>query len=272
MARAQIHTIDQPETDTTAFFLSCDRLDLLAVTFSSFISTSLDTVRMVILDDSGNPDVFSQLVSQYGQQADIICLPENRGPWHCMDFMVSWCFTKYIMYIEDDWKFLDSGYLQQSRRILETHRDIGIVDISDRRFEAYGACGKEEPDFIRKNPFRLSPTHLYWVGWCGSPNLKRREDLVRLGRIEAGYAEWQIDRKFYLLGLKAVWLKKKYVTHLGDDNSKLAGKRADDSKTPCMQCPLQPNCRLPRIDWYFLEQQHKQQQLPVNADLYGPRA
>lgn len=266
MSKNNIHCVDQPDSDITAFFLSCDRLNLLSCTIQSYLNTVQEKTKMVIMDDSGNSEVFDKLKSLYGSFCDIICFPENRSQWYCMDFMPSYCYTKYIMYIEDDWKFLKSGYMQLSKQILEENRNIGIIDISDRHFEEMGACGEETEKFIWKKPWRISPIHYYWIGWCGSPNLKRRDDLIYLSRVEKGFAEWHIDRKFKLMGLDAVYLKDYYVTHIGDNDSKMENKRPDDKVLPENTYPLKHRCKLPKINWHFMEERNENKNF-----LYGPQ-
>lgn len=251
--RTQIHTADQPDSDITAFVLSCDRLDLLAATMSSFLATVGENAKLVIYDDSARPDIFQTLVESYGDKADVICFPENRGQWVAYDFMSSYCFTKYIFYVEDDWEFLAPGYMQLSKKILEQNPLIGNVDLAVQMGAPYGCVGEETEDFFWKKPWRLSENHLYWIGWQGSPNLKRREDYIRLGRIETCGPEWVVDRKFHLMGLKSVISKTPYVRHLGDYRSRMDGKRPVDQITPCRNCTLNDVCKLPRIDWYYME-------------------
>jgi len=177
MPKLQIHTIEQPESDITAFVLSCNRLDLLDQTVQSFLQTRDVITRVVILDDSGVEGVFETLVERYGHLADVVCFPENRGLWWAKDFMVSFCFTKYIFYVEDDWLFLQTGYLEKSRAILEEHRTIGSIDLSWRTFEEEGfdAYDPELIDgaFFYKKPWQITPGHLHWFCWQGSPNLNR---------------------------------------------------------------------------------------------------
>ena len=173
--------------------------------------------------------------------------------------MVSYSYTDYIFYIEHDWRFLESEYLSRSRDILQRYREIGIVDISWRTLEEQGieSYDRELIDnrFYWKKPWRVSDAHLYWYGWVGSPNLKRRDDLVLLGRIEKWYNEWNIDRKFLALGLKSVFLNGKYVDHLGDAYSRMASRRPPDGTTPEDYYPpeLQANRRFPKMDWMFLD-------------------
>lgn len=236
MRKIQFHTIEQPDCEITAFILSCNRLDLLQQTINSFLATRDLTTKIVIVDDSGNEEIFEKLVTEYGSFADVICFPENRGLWWAKDFMVSFCSTKYIFYIEDDWLFLNTGYLTKSLKILETHREIGSIDLSWRTFEeeGYDSYSPElvEDEFYYKKPWQISPNHLHWFCWHGSPNLKRREDLILLGRVEKYYTEWNIDRKFYALGFRGVFLKDRYVTHLGDYRSVMAAKRTSEHCTP----------------------------------------
>lgn len=257
--RLLLHAVEQIESDTTAFFLSCNRLDLLDHTIRSFLATRDQPTKMVILDDSAEPGIFETLVARYGAFSDVICFPENRGQWWAMDFMVSYCYTDYIFYVEDDWAFLKTGYLTRSKEILRNHREIGIVDISWRTFEWQGIDSYEkeliENSFYWKKPWRISDIHLRWYGWIGSPNLKRRDDLILLGRIEKWHNEWNIDRKFLALGFKAVFLDGKYVEHLGDARSRMASRRPPGGKTPEDFYPpeLQANRRFPKMDYMFLD-------------------
>jgi len=147
--RVKIHTTDQPESDITTFVLSCDRLDVLKPTIDSFLRTKNYQTKMVIVDDSAREGIFEELVDSYGSFSDVICFPSNRGQWWGMDFMVSYCDTDYIFYLEDDWEFIGKDdYLIRSKEILETYRDIGIVDISFRTFEHQGIDSYHKEELI----------------------------------------------------------------------------------------------------------------------------
>ena len=259
MNKVKIHTVDQPNSDTTTFVLSCNRLDLLEKTMESFLATRDYETKMVIVDDSAEEGVFEILLEKYGSFSDIICFPRNRSQWWAMDFMVSYCDSEYIFYLEEDWQFTKSGYLNKSKQILQKYREIGTVDVSNRTFEWQGIDSYEKElidgEFYWKKPWKISDYHLHWYGWIGSPNLKRREDLVRLGRIELWHNEWNIDRKFYALGYRAVFLKDEYLHHLGDNRSSMEGKRPDDGTTPEDYYPpeLQKNRIWPANDYLFLD-------------------
>lgn len=255
MARVKVHTIDQPDSDITTFVLSCNRLDLLDKTLQSFLNTRDQITKMVIVDDSAEPGIFETLVEKYGHISDVICFPTNRMQWWAMDFMVSYCDTPYIFYLEDDWELLKTGYLSLSKQILEKYRDIGTVDISWRTFEWEGhdTYDKTLIDniFYYKKFWRITDYHYHWYGWCGSPNLRRREDLILLGRVEKYYQEIWIDRKFYALGFKAVYVNDKFVEHLGDNRSRAAAFRHNEHLTPEDKYPpeLLPNRVYPKLDY-----------------------
>lgn len=259
MSRLLVHTIDQPESDVTAFILSCNRLHLLERTVKSFLATRDLVTKIVIVDDSGLPEVFEKLVAAYGDIADVVCFPENRGLWWAKDFMASFCSTPYIFYVEDDWLFLNSGYLTKSKAILEKHREIGSIDISWRTFEeeAIDAYAPElvDGEFYYKKPFQISERHLFWFCWHGSPNLKRRDDLLLLGRVEKYYNEWNVDRKFFALGFRGVFLKDRYVVHLGDHESLMVNKRPHEGTTPETLFPdkLLANRTFPSFDYYQMD-------------------
>jgi hypothetical protein len=263
MPKLKIHTVNQPDSDTTCFVLSCNRLELLNKTLNSFLRTSDYSTKMVIVDDSAEEGVFNYLVEKYGSFCDIIAFPTNRSQWWAMDFMVSYCDTEYIFYLEDDWEFLKSGYLNQSKTILQKYRDIGVVDISWRTFEWQGIDSYEKElvdnSFYYKKPWKISDYHLRWYGWVGSPNLKRRDDLILLGRVEKWHNEWNIDRKFRALGFRAVFLNGEYARHLGDNCSRMASKRPNDGTTPEDYFPqeLKTERVMPVLDYMFLDKDWK---------------
>ena len=272
MSKVKFHTVDQPDSDTATFVLSCNRLEVLRKTMASFLATRDYETKMIIVDDSAADGVFEKLVEEYGSYCDVICFPRNRTQWWAMDFMVSYCDSEYIFYLEDDWEFLKSGYLNDSKRILQKYRNIGTVDISWRTFEWQGikaydktlvtfkADDGAEVSYYNKKPWTITDYHLAWYGWVGSPNLKRRDDLIWLGRVEKWHNEWNIDRKFYALGYKAVFLGgQEYVRHLGDDCSAIAGRRPDDSKTPDDFIPneLKHDRIWPQLNWRWLDKEYR---------------
>jgi glycosyltransferase involved in cell wall biosynthesis len=255
MNKVKFHTVEQPESDTTTFVLSCNRLDVLDKTLKSFYATRDYVTKMVIVDDSAQPGVFETLVERYGSDCDVICFPKNRSQWWAMDFMVSYCDTDYIFYLEDDWELLRPGYLNQSKQILQKYREVGVVDTSWRTFEFQGIDSYErelvDGMFYWKKPWKITDHHVAWHAWVGSPNLRRRDDLIMLGRVEKWHNEWNIDRKFTALGFKGVFLNGEYSRHLGDHCSAMEGKRPDDSKVPYDYYPPEvlKNRRAPFIDY-----------------------
>jgi glycosyltransferase involved in cell wall biosynthesis len=259
MNRVKFHTVEQPESDTTCFVLSCNRLDVLDKTMQSFLNTRDYITKMVIVDDSAEPGVFETLVERYGAFSDVICFPRNRSQWWAMDLMVSYCDSEYIFYLEDDWELLKPGYLNQSKAILQKYRNIGTVDISWRTFEWQGIDSYEkeliDDTFYYKKYWQITDYHLGWYGWIGSPNLKRRDDLILLGRVEKWHNEWNIDRRFRALGFKACFLNGEYTRHLGDNCSKMDGKRPNDGTTPEDYYPaeLQAERVYPKLDYLFLD-------------------
>jgi hypothetical protein len=265
MNKVKIHTTEQPNSDTTTFILSCNRLQVLDETIESFLKTRDYVTKIVIVDDSAEQGVFETLVEKYGNFSDVICFPSNRSQWWAMDFMVSWCDTEYIFYLEDDWKLLQSGYLNASKQILRKYRDIGTVDISWRTFENEGIDSYDKTlidnQFYYKKLWRITDYHLHWYGWIGSPNLKRRDDLILLGRVEKWHNEWNIDRRFKALGFKSVFLNGEYARHLGDNCSRMAGKRPDDGTTPEDYYPkeLLQNRVYPKFDYLYWDTHWKPQ-------------
>lgn len=263
--QVRVHTTRQPDSDITTFILSCNRLDLLDQTITSFMQTRDLETRIVLVDDSGVPEVFYTLVERYGDFADVICFPENRGIFWAMDFMTSYCSTPYIFYLEDDWKLLKPGYLSVSKKILEEHREIGSVDLSWRTFEEQGFYTYKQPKindlFYYKKPWRISSNHFHWFIWQGSPNLKRREDLLILGRTETCPNEWSIDRKFYASGFQGVYVADRYTLHLGDHRSVAEAKRTREQESPETIYPetLKFNRMFPGFNYHAMDSMAEQQ-------------
>lgn len=262
MSKVKFHTVEQPESDTTTFVLSCNRLEVLDKTLQSFYATRDYVTKMVIVDDSAEPGVFETLVERYGSDCDVICFPRNRSQWWAMDFMVSYCDSQYIFYLEDDWELLRPGYLNLSKQILEKYRDVGVVDTSWRTFEWQGIDSYDrkliDSTFYWKKPWKITDHHVAWHSWVGSPNLRRRDDLIMLGRVEKWHNEWNIDRKFTALGFKGVFLAGEYSRHLGDDCSRMEGRRPDDTKVPYDYYPREvlKNRIKPMLDYSFMDRDY----------------
>jgi hypothetical protein len=110
-------------------------------------------------------------------------------------------------------------------------------------------------EFYNKKPWRITNNHYCWYGWVGSPNLRRRDDLIDLGRVEKDHTEWNIDRKFMALGHKAIFLKDSYVGHIGDNQSRMAAKRTHEHTVPEDFIPKEvlENRTYPMYNYHYLD-------------------
>ena len=221
-------TNKQPDSDVTVIVLSCKRFDLLKRTISSLLDTINYPVRIIMLDDSEDTATHKDIVREYGHLFDIYIHGKSHGPAWAADKLLSMVETKYAFRCEDDWEFIQSGYLQASIEILEEQPEIGVIGIVlDDEFKKYGAVdtstsystssGQRYYDHPR---WRIDENHAWWNGWIGSPNLKRMADIKKLGKYSNVKSEAEWDREVWAKsGMRSVWLEDQYAKHTGEGRS-----------------------------------------------------
>jgi len=215
----------QYDTNVTATILSCGRFDLLQRSIESFLRTALTGVNVIIYDDSAIEAQHQKIVDEYGKKFDLYLGEERKGQAWGIDFLFSKVETPWIFYLEDDWLFLEDGYLQESARVLTEDASIMICGLAIKQsyFSLGAATNLHEVSGVRvyDHPkWRIDEKHGWWNGWIGSPNLKRTSDVRSLPKFFSVYDEEAWDREVWKnlvenKGKKSVWLEKCYVEHLG---------------------------------------------------------
>lgn len=221
----------QFDTNVTATITSCGRFDLLQRTIESFIRTAGTGVNIKIYDDSAVKEQQEKIISTYGKVFDLYLGEERKGQAFALDFLYSKVQTPWLFHMEDDWEFLDTGYLQASANVLNSDVSIMVVGLAimDIYFQLGAAVNLHEVGgvWIYDHPrWRIDEKHAWWWGTIGSPNLKRLTDVKDLPKFSSVYGEEEWDntvwRNLVEQGYKSVWLEKCYVKHIGDGRSLFA--------------------------------------------------
>src|SRR4030042_2403288 len=213
----------QFDTNVTATITSCGRFDLLQKTIESFLMTSGTGVNIKIYDDSADKEEQQKIIQAYGDTLDLYLGEKRMGQAWALDFLYSKVDTYWLFHMEDDWEFLDTGYLQDSATILWNYPQIMVCGLAIRP-EYFELEAATKPKYLHgikvwdHSKWRISENHGWWYGWIGSPNLKRTSDVRSLPKFLSVPSEEDWDNTVWKglveLGNKSVWLDKCYVTHI----------------------------------------------------------
>jgi GT2 family glycosyltransferase len=204
-------------SDVTVVITSCNRLDLLYRTLASFIEFNTYPVhKIIIIDDSGVPNVLEKLK---GVNDLFVCVENeiNLGQILSIDKAYAMVETDYVFHLEDDWEFFASGFIEESKAMLE--RRPNCINHWIRR-----------PNDTNGHPHRQGILRLNhkgtWHGFTFNPTLKRMSDYHKIGsygkyttfdRLNGWRSEAKIGDVYRRLGYVATIGTKGYVKHIGDN-------------------------------------------------------
>jgi hypothetical protein len=206
--------------ETSIVLTSCDRLDLLERTLSSFLTFNTHPIKeLIIRDDSG----ISEIWGDTGELLMDLRLPfpfrllevGQLGQTESIDVMMHTASTPYIIHMEDDWDFY-GDFVGRAIEVLE--KDERVVQVWVRPLE----------------DFRLKPGNLKWEkdgdkdyayliphgasnGWSFNPHVRRLKDwkpytsYPNIGVTK----EDSIGRIHIFEGRKTAWLMEGYCKHTG---------------------------------------------------------
>ncbi|URW80797.1 glycosyltransferase family 2 protein [Xiashengella succiniciproducens] len=223
-------------TNITLVITSCGRLDLLQRTIDSLWQYyQFPKDRFIIIEDSANKAVATELQSIYGQKATVIFNEKNIGLLASVDKAYSYVKTPYIFHCEDDWVFYRPGFIEESIAMLEAdpklkqvnlrsiHHDYiknHPLDIEKERLEIAGTtCYKVRmPENFDKSGIKTQlPLHeLDWSCFSFNPGVVRLKDYAatkgykNIAESEAEISSWYKKRGYYM-----VVLENDAVLHIG---------------------------------------------------------
>ena len=202
------------EKGITVTVTAFNRTDLLEITIDTFLQFNIYPVeRIIVTDDSGIIGVNDHLKKKYKLiNIEFVYNSKRIGQIRTIDNMYRTVNTEYIFHLEEDWKFLKSGFMEKSIETLESDPMLLQVQIRGQD-DMYGipiVPGNDLYDYVSKG-FRG-----VWHGFSLNPGLRRLEDY----ELVKPYAQWggepQISIRYNDLGYTTAILKDKYIQHIGE--------------------------------------------------------
>lgn len=102
--------------DVTLVITSCNRPTLLDKTLESFVKfNTYPIIKTLILDDSGIIGCNEHVVNKYKDSLNIVSLynKTNISQINTIYKLYSYVRTKYVFYCEDNWEFLQPGFIEK---------------------------------------------------------------------------------------------------------------------------------------------------------------
>jgi GT2 family glycosyltransferase len=225
----------------TVVVTSCDRVDLLERTMTSFLKYNTYPIdRYLLIDDSAKPLAFENIEKLNQKLGNIFELHfnyEKIGQVRSIDKMYSLVNTDYIFHLEDDWEFYRPDFIQKSIDILHFDKKI-IQPVIRAKNDRYGA-GISQEIFQTSSGIKYRRLHLVsylvdpvtgrWVrnygGFTLNPGLRRTSDYKLLPSYtsisDENGCEEPIDKFYQSLGYYVVSISEHdsdgYVRHIGWD-------------------------------------------------------
>lgn len=208
--------------DYTLVLTSCNRHPLLRITLDSFIKyADVKPVHTIIVED-GQVDAPEWLNCDHQRNNLPKTWIKNNpkiGQVPSIDKAYAEVKTEYLFHCEDDWEFLDTGFVVRSYDILKEYPGISQVNL---RGSKWGHTLIDDPRY----PFKIAEPG--WGGGYGglawNPGLRRLSDYKevfgtfmehktgseRNAWRETFYSQMMLDRHFNIASLD-----KEYVRHTG---------------------------------------------------------
>lgn len=223
--------------DVTIVLTSCNRPELLDATLNSFIQkNTYPILETYIIDDSGIIGCNDSVISKYTSlNIKSIYNNKNIGQIQSIDKVYSYVKTKYIFHCEEDWEFLQPGFIEKSMKIFNENPSDKIYTVWLRPHH----CTSGHPilyDNLQKGYYKMKPDYSYYdkghiYTWCGftfNPGLRKTFDCllfhpyslkceksVKNGKEYIG--EYTLNKKYADAGYYAVILDNPagHVNHIG---------------------------------------------------------
>jgi hypothetical protein len=165
---------------------TCDRLDLLDKTLKSFFDLNVHPIEeFIMINDSGDKDIYNELVNRYGNTFKILFNDPKIGLAKSIDGLFTEAKNEYIFHCEDDWFFEgNSNFIEDSYKILSTDKDIHqvwirhITDLDPH----YSSLVSKFSNFLQKTDgnYTIVPKINIWNGFSYNPGLRRKSDYIHM--------------------------------------------------------------------------------------------
>lgn len=225
--------LDLSNNDVTLVITSCNRIDLLDMTISSFIKYNTYPIKeAIIIDDSGKIGCNEKVLKKYKDKLNIISLynNENISQIRSIDKAYSYIKTKYIFHCEEDWKFNDYSFIEKSMKIFDDNLNEKIFTVWLRSHK----CTNGHPiifDDYEKGYYKMDTNYNgKWHGMTFNPGLRKTTDMylhhpytfkcdfsLKNGKYDPMYPEQKVNNIYHIDGYYSVILDKPegHVNHIG---------------------------------------------------------
>ncbi len=243
----------------TVAITSCGRFDLLQRTLTSLFPNLIGPIaKLVIIDDSGDrsiENVVDRFVSR-GIQIDLTVNKKSIGQIRSLDHIYSKMETEYVFACEDDWEFISGGFIAKTFDVIHAYDSCSKCMITGLSKVSKQYAGEITTPNGESCYVGSSITSSPYTGFLFAPGLTR----MREYRIVGPYAdlgvkssEGVVSKTHLDLGYRLVWLKKRYVRHIGDDRHVLDPLR---EMTGVRKLHRSVNKRLQKLEWKFFPNQN----------------
>lgn len=195
---------------------SCGRFDLLRTTVESFLQhADIMPDSFIITEDSGDPAVHDALKG-LDAPFNIIINETQLGMMGAIDTAYAAVKTPYVFHCEDDWEFFRTGFVEESRRVLDNVPEAIMVGLRPR--DELNTLVKDLPGTQAGGVdyFAFDPSlHPEYFSYSTNPGLRRLEDYQRLAPLERLGYEPDVSYAYKKLGFRMVNLEQPAVKHIG---------------------------------------------------------
>jgi hypothetical protein len=233
----KINKINITTDDVTVVLTSCNRPDLLQKTLESFVKHNTYPIKeTIIIDDSGIVGCNEPVVELFSSIMNIksIYNDSNMGQIQSIDKAYSYVRTKYIFHCEEDWIFLQPGFIEKSLRIFnENHEKLYTIWLRPHN------CTSKHPIVYdnEKNGYYKMKTDFSYINkgkkytWCGftfNPGLRVTKDCLlfhpyfincdkQVKNNKEYVGEYMLNKKYADAGYYAFILDDPsgHITHIG---------------------------------------------------------
>ncbi len=203
----------------TVALTSCGRFDLLEKTLDSLIPRLAPRPqKILVIEDSGNNEVqgvLDRFRGKSGLHIEAIVNREKIGQIRSIDRLYSRIKTEWVFHCEDDWEFIESGFLQKSYLLMRKYDSCSTVQLFGR--QSWHASSTY-PNVISDVPFYIYGNHSSYAGFTFQPGLRRMRDYRIVGPYEhlsRKMDEKRVSYAYKNLGYRVFMLAQPYILHLG---------------------------------------------------------
>lgn len=219
------------QSDVTVVLTSCNRLNLLKETLESFFFCNTYPINeFILIEDSGkitSQEIKECIPQSFQESVSIIINKTPLGQLKSIDKAYANIKTKYVFHCEDDWLFYRSGFIEDSKKVLEHdkyilsvwlrnyHHDLqpgsaGTMSLEDRQTVGNINYGRVHFEIEGNACFSLNPALRYYEHYP-------EQGYSALAGNKAVHIETVMSRFFDSKGFYSVLLERSAVKHIGWD-------------------------------------------------------